>query len=270
MDRVDLTALFGTSRPLIGMVHLPPLPGAPRTGPPVAALAAWAVEQTSLMAEAGLDGVIVENYGDAPFFKQRVPAETVAAMAVVVASVVSSTSLPVGVNVLRNDARAALALCAATGARFFRVNVHVGAMLTDQGSIEGQAARTLRSRRALAPGCALLADVHVKHATPPAGWKLDQAARDTWDRGGADALIVSGTATGRRTELARLETVRNAAPDAPLLVGSGLNEENAAELLTVADGAIAGSALQHDGVAGRGVDPRRAKALVAAVRRARD
>jgi hypothetical protein len=270
MDRIDLNALFGTSRPLIGMVHLPPLPGAPLTGPPLPALAEWAIAQAELLSAAGLDAIILENYGDAPFFKRRVPAATIAALAIVLADVVRNAALPVGINVLRNDARAAVALCATAGARFFRVNVHVGAMLTDQGWIEGEAARTMRMRRQLAPGAALLADVHVKHAAPPAGWKLDQAARDTWERGAADALIVSGSATGRRTETARLETVRNAVPDAPLLIGSGLTAGNAAELLRIADGAIVGSALQHDGIAGRGVDARRAGALVAAARAARD
>lgn len=266
MERIRLQELFGSRRPLIGMVHLPPLPGAPGYHMPVTAIGEHAVREANLLCAAGFDAVLVENFGDAPFFGRRVPPQTLAALAVVTADVVRSVACPVGINVLRNDARAALAVCAAAGARFFRVNVHVGAMLTDQGWIEGDAARTVRVRQRLVPGAALLADVHVKHAAPPHGWTLEQAAQDTWRRGRADALVVSGTATGAATEVARVAAVRRAVPEAVILIGSGLDPENAAALLAVADGAIVGSAVQHDGRAGHGVDPERARALVAAAR----
>lgn len=270
MQPADLFAAFGTRRPLIGMIHLPPLPGAAGHDTPVAQIATQAVEQAQVLVDAGFHAVLAENYGDAPFFGRRVPAATVAALAVIAAELVARVDCPVGINVLRNDARAALAICAAAGTRFLRVNVHVGAMLTDQGWIEGEAAVTLRARERLAPDVLILADVHVKHAAPPHGWSLEQAAQDTWHRGRADALIVSGTGTGAATDPDRIGQVRAAVPAAPILVGSGLTAANAARLLAVADGAIVGSAVQHDGVAGRGVDPERARALVDAVRRVPD
>ena len=171
-----LQGLFPLSRPVVGMVHLLPLPGAPGWGGPLGKVVARAVEEARILSEEGMDGVMVENYGDIPFHPGAVPPETVAAMAVVVRAVMEAVEVPVGVNVLRNDAHGALAVAAATGARFIRVNVHTGAMWTDQGLIQGRAHETLRLRRTLAPGVAILADVLVKHSTlPPRRWRPEQA-----------------------------------------------------------------------------------------------
>lgn len=235
----------------------------------MAAVTDRASADASTLVSAGFDGLLVENFGDVPFHPETAPPETVAAMSVVVAEVLRSCSVPVGVNVLRNDAEGALAVCAATGADFFRVNVHTGAMITDQGWIRGRAHQTLRSRRRLAPACAILADVHVKHAVAPPGLTLEAAAHDTWERGLADVLVLSGVATGSPTPANALRTVREAVPDAPLWIGSGLDLDNCVELLGLADGAIVGSAVQRGGVAGAGVDPDRAKRLIDAAGTAR-
>jgi uncharacterized protein len=261
MHRPDLSGLIGARRPIIGMVHLRPLPGSPGHDGMATVLDA-ALRDADALATGGVDAVLIENYGDVPFHPDAVPPETVAAMARVVAAVRGGIDLPVGVNVLRNDARAALAVAAATGARFIRVNVHTGAMLTDQGWIAGRAHETLRQRASLRADIAILADVLVKHAVPPAGMDAAQAARDTWERGRADALIVSGAATGSAADPARLQEVRSAVPAAPLLIGSGVTAANAADLLTHADGAIIGSAFQRDGRAGGAVELRRVQALL--------
>ena len=258
--------VFRVARPLVGMVHLLPLPGAPRWGGNFEAVRRRALDDALALADGGMDAVLVENYLDAPFFPDRVPPETVAAMAVLCAEVVRAVDIPVGVNVLRNDAEAALAVAAASGARFVRVNVHTGAMLTDQGWISGRAHETLRLRARLCPGVAILADVMVKHAVPPAGLETADAARDAWHRGLADALIVSGAATGAPADPARIDAVRRAVPEAPVWLGSGLTPETAAELLPRVQGAIVGSALARGGVAGAGIDPARVRALVAAAR----
>ncbi len=218
------------------------------------------------LAQGGVDALLVENYGDAPFIAAGLPPETVAGLAVAAAAVADEVDLPLGINALRNDAASALAVAAVVGAGFIRVNVHSGAMVTDQGWIEGRAAGTLRSRERLAPGVAVLADVLVKHATPPPGLTLDRAARDTWERGLADALIISGQGTGEPTPLGDLRQVRDAVPDAAILVGSGVREDTIAELLTVADGAIVGTAMQRDGVPGAPVDLARVERLVRAAR----
>ena len=214
--------------------------------------------------EAGVDAILVENYGDAPFHKNVDPA-TVAGLSVAVSAVLAVTDRPVGVNVLRNDAGAALAVAAATGARFIRVNVHTGGLFTDQGWIEGRAAETVRLRERIAPHVAILADVLVKHATPPGGLTLEQAAVDAAERGRADAVIVSGPATGAATSLEEVRTVAGLV-DVPVLVGSGVTPETVALALDVASGVIVGSALMEDGRPGSPVDPNRARRLVAAAR----
>jgi membrane complex biogenesis BtpA family protein len=265
MQRLDPRDIFGTDRPLIGMVHLRPLPGAPGHRSMTDVIDA-ACRDAAALADGGFGALMVENFGDAPFYPDRVPAETIAALTAAVVEVRRLTSLSIGVNVLRNDALAALAIAHATGARFIRINVHTGAMLTDQGWISGRAHETLRARAALGARVAILADVLVKHATPPAGLTAADAARDTWERGGADALIVSGAATGAATPLERVREVKAAVPDAPVLIGSGLSPANAKDLLAVADGAIVGSAVQQDGRAGGAVDAARVRALLDAVR----
>jgi len=221
-----------------------------------------ALEDARALREGGCDALLVENLGDVPYFAGAVPPETVAAMALCVRAVIDHAGgLPVGVNVLRNDARAALGLCAASGASFLRVNVHVGAALTDQGTIEGRAAETLRERARLCPEALILADVHVKHATPLGSESLEAAAADAHGRGLADALVLTGGATGEAPAAEEIERVRRRLPRARILVGSGLSEANAAALLGHADGAIVGTWLKRDGRIEAQVDPKRVRRL---------
>lgn len=227
-----------------------------------------AATEAELLAGGGLDGLIVENFQDAPFFPGAVPSETVAAMTMAVEAVRKRVEVPVGVNVLRNDAQAALGIAAATGAAFIRVNVHTGSMYTDQGLLQGEAHLTLRKRAALGVGTAILADVLVKHATPPPGTALVDAARDAWHRGKADGLIITGSATGAPVNLEELAEVKGALPeDGRVWVGSGVTPETAREYLEAADGLMVGSALQAGGVAGGGVEEGRVKALMEALGR---
>jgi hypothetical protein len=172
--------------------------------------------------------------------------------------------VPVGVNVLRNDARAAIGIAAATGAEFVRVNVHVGAMVTDQGILSGKAHETLRYRASLRSDTAVFADVMVKHAHPLGPVDSETLAVDTFHRGGAAALVLSGTRTGLPVDLEEARKVREAVPEAPLLVGSGLTSESLGALAGLFDGAIVGSAAKRDGRAAEPVLLSRARALVAA------
>lgn len=261
-----LADIFSTQRPLIGMVHLPPLPGAPRWGGSMDAVLERAVADARALEEGGLDGVMVENYGDVPFYHEAAPAETVAALAVCVREVVRSTRLPVGVNLLRNDGPGAMGIACAAGARFIRVNVHTGVVAADQGLLQGRAHETVRLRQWLGIDVAIFADVWVKHATPFPGSEIEDAAEDTVRRGLADALIVSGKGTGKSTDLARVEMVKRAVPEAPVLIGSGITPENVSEALAIADGAIVGSSIARGGVAGNGIDPARAASLIEALR----
>jgi membrane complex biogenesis BtpA family protein len=249
---------------LIGVVHLRPLPGSPLWGGNLARVIQLAVGDAKAYEQGGAHAIFVENFGDVPFTKSRVPPETIAAMAAVGCAVREAVGLPLGFNVLRNDPLAAIALCVACGGTFVRVNVHTGAMLTDQGIIEGDAFQTLRYRRQISPATLIFADVHVKHAVPLGEWKIEDSARDTLERGLADALIVSGLGTGLAAEVADVERVRKACPTAKILLGSGVTVENVRDFLDCADGFIVGSSLKRLGKLGNPVDPRR----VAALRRA--
>jgi len=253
---------------LIGVVHLGALPGAPRWIPPengaapLEPLLAAAIEDARALASNGCDALIVENFGDVPFHPTHVPAETIAAMALALRAVLDAApAIPVGVNVLRNDARAALGLCAATGAAFLRVNVHAGAAVTDQGIVEGRAYETLRERTRLAPAVAILADAHVKHATQLSRETIGECVEDLVHRALCDGVIVSGAATGRPPDAERVRAARAAAGDVPVLIGSGLDERNARELLAHATGAIVGTSLKFDGRVGNPVDPARVRQM---------
>ncbi|MCI0650627.1 MAG: BtpA/SgcQ family protein [Planctomycetes bacterium] len=253
---------------LIGVIHLHPLPGSPRYRGDRREIQEAARRDAGGLSAGGMDGAIVENYGDAPFAPAAAGYSVVAEMSAICAALREGCPPPflLGVNVLRNDADAAVAIAAASGADFVRVNVHTGVMFTDQGIIEGRAHATLRLRRALECDVAILADVAVKHATPPPGFDLEQAARDAVERGGAAGLIVTGPATGRAVDLGELARVRAAAPDHLLFAGSGVTPANAAEILAIADGAIVGTALKVGGVTDSAIDVERVRAFVRAAR----
>lgn len=255
---------FRETHPLIGVVHVSALPGAPGYAGSMTSVVERAVRDARVLADAGFHGLIVENYGDAPFFATTVPPETVAALTRCVSAIVDAASIPVGVNVLRNDPFAALAIAAATGARFIRVNVHVGAAWTDQGLITGRAAETVRMRSRLAIDTAIFADVDVKHAAPVAPRPLPDVALDCALRGKADALVLTGPATGRATDTGELEAVRAVLPDLPLFAGSGVTEETVARVLHHATGVIVGTTLKEGGAIGNPVDVDRARRFVAA------
>lgn len=249
---------------LIGVVHLAPLPGSPRWRGNLERIVEQAVDEARAYERGGAHAVFIENFGDVPFAKTNVGAETIAAMAAAGRAVRAAIQLPMGFNVLRNDARAALALCAACDGSFIRVNVHTGAMLTDQGIIEGEACETLRYRERICPGVQIFADVHVKHAAPLGDWPIEIAARDTLERGLADALIVSGTGTGEAALVSDLEKVRRACPGARILLGSGVTAENVREY-SQADGFIVGTSLKRNGRVGNPVDQKRVAQLRKAI-----
>jgi len=208
---------------------------------------------------------MVENFGDRPFFASRVPLETVVSMTRVLTELRSISKLPIGVNVLRNDGHAALAIAHAIGALFIRVNVLVGAMLTDQGVIEGEASSLLRKRKELCSDVAIFADHLVKHAVPLAPMDSRQLAKDLRFRGLADAIVISGKETGAPADPSAISRLRESI-DAPILVGSGVNEANAREF-SEADGVIVGTAIKKNGDVDQPVDVARAERVIRAFKR---
>lgn len=243
--------------PVIGVIHLPPLPGAPRAPRTVQQILDQARQDALHYLRAGVDGLLVENHGDAPFDKDAVEPHVPAIMAVVARELGQELRCPTGINVLRNDVASGIAAAVASGAGFVRANVFAGVVATDQGIIEGQAGRWLRYRQRLGAAIEIWADVAVKHGTALHAPGPGLAARDLWSRAGADRLLVTGPATGAAPEPSHVRAIRDAGVGCPVMLASGLTADNAATLLPLADGAIVGSAFKADGVVTNPVDPLR-------------
>jgi hypothetical protein len=253
--------LTGRAPVLIGVVHLDPLPGSPRARGSLSDAVEGAVASARAWEEGGADALLIENFGDAPFFPDRVPPETVASMTAALLAVRSAAHLPLGVYVLRNDAEAALAVAAASGASFLRANVLAHAFVADQGILEGRAHLLLRKRRELGVSVSIFADLLVKHAEPLAPLDPVLAARDLVEREGADALVVTGKATGLPPDRGRIEAVAGALPAVPLFSGSGTDPEVARALRPFVCGFLAATWCEKDGL----VVAARVRALAEAV-----
>lgn len=261
---------------LIGVIHLPALAGSPGASglDPASALSRaglWAVQEAQALTRAGFEALILENFGDSPFQKERVGPETLASLAVIAGAVREATKLPLGVNVLRNDGRAALAIAAVTGCEFIRVNVLSGVVATDQGMIEGCAAELLRERDRLGANVRILADVHVKHARTLSSDDIGLAVEETALRSRADGVILTGPTTGRPVDLLELERAVQVARShrIPLFIGSGVQPDGIEGLLLArVQGLIVGSTLRRNGQAGAALDPKRVRHLVEAYRSA--
>lgn len=264
---MDLNQIFQTSKPVIGVVHLLPLPTSARWGGNLKTVIERAEQEAAALAAGGVDGIIVENFFDAPFTKGQVDPAVVSSMTLVIERLMNLVMLPVGINVLRNDAHSALAIACCVGAPFIRVNVLTGVMATDQGIIEGKAHELLRYRRELGNNTAILADVLVKHAQPLGTTDLKMAVQETVKRGLADGIIISGTATGIPPSLGDLTLAAAVAEDTPIFIGSGATWENVPELMKVADGVIVASSLKRHGKIVEPIDPLRVSQFVDAVPR---
>jgi hypothetical protein len=253
--------LFRRKKPLLAVLHLKPLPGAPLYSGTMDEVYRTALEELEVYRRSGADGVIVENFNDMPFFPGRVPAATVAAMAAVTRDIVQAADVPVGVNVLRNDAHAAVAVAVASGAEFVRVNVLLGVSVADQGLVQGVAHDVLRLRSTLRSSALILADVDVKHAVPLGGRSLREDTRDITERGLADAIIVSGARTGGAADIHDVEEVK-ANTHLPVLLGSGVNGNNLTGYFSCADGFIVGSCFKVGGQAVNRVEEERVQRFV--------
>jgi membrane complex biogenesis BtpA family protein len=238
---------FGASSPLIGVVHLPPLPGYPGS-PGMAALIEHALADLEAFERGGLHGVLVENEHDRP---HRVEAarETIAAIAVITHELVrASRRIAVGVEILLNDPEASLAAAVAAGAAFIRTDYFSDAMMRPEyGPMRIAPDELLAYRASLGASSVLvLADIQVKYAQLLEACSLRESAVRAREAG-ADGIVVSGTRTGEPPSVDELADARAGADGIPVLVGSGLDPQNAGELLRVADGAIVGTSLLRDG-----------------------
>ncbi len=264
---MNIASIFSERFPIIGMVHLKPLPGSPAYAGDLEKVIKSAIDDAIKLERGGVNGILVENLGDAPYFKDPSSPEMVASFTKALVEIKRAIGLPLGVNVLRNGARAALAMAYVTGSKFIRVNVLIDAYLTDQGIIEGNSAELLRYKRSLGSnGIAIFADIRVKHAVPLAARSVSDSASDALERGGADVLIVTGKRTGLPPSA---EEIRELKASGPTLIGSGLDEKNLDALLPLADGAIVGTHFKEGGRIGAAVSQEKVKRFMQMVEKLR-
>ena len=267
-----LEELFQVEKPIIGVIHLQALPGAPRyAGGPVRDIYAAAVADAKILAAGGIDGIIIENASDMPFRRpENIGPETVAALTAACLEVRAAVDTPIGITCVANGVIPALAVAKAAGARWVRANQWVNAYVANEGFLNGPAPEAMRYRSAIgATDVRIFADVHVKfgaHAITSDRSISEQATDAEWFD--ADVLIASGTRTGSPTEPGEVEAVKSGTT-LPVIVGSGLDPDQVPGLFAVADGAIVGQWLKRDGVWWNPVDPARVEQLIATVSRLR-
>lgn len=245
----------------LGVVHLLPLPGTPWSSDSMDVIIERALCDADVILSSGFSGLVLENFGDAPFVQAHVEPHIVAAMTRIALAIRNrfGASFSMGINVLRNDARSALAIASMVQADFIRVNVHIGAAWTDQGLIQGSAYESLMYRRQLQTKIHIAADVLVKHAHPAGSQDLSVLAKDTTRRGGADTLILTGARTGSVTAIEDVQLLRKLLPGTPIWIGSGVTPHNIDQYRSIANGAIIGSYLHEDGRLDRPLSAQRAK-----------
>ncbi len=266
---MEMQQIFGVDKPVIGMVHLPPLALAPQwQGATLDEILEGALADAKALEQGGADALIVENQNDLPFEPGDVSPVTTAWMAVITREVIHQVNIPVGLNVLFNDWKAEMAAASASGAQFIRVEVLVDPSWSDMGFLDASAPGLLRLRAALRSKVAVLADIQGKYTVPCSPRDLADSAHDAQHRGLADALVVTGVGTGHSASVDDVRAIKKRV-SIPVLVGSGVTPQNVQEMFTAADGAIIGSWLKKDGKLANPVDVNRVQQFMRVVKEVR-
>jgi membrane complex biogenesis BtpA family protein len=247
---------------IYGVIHLKGLPGSTSNIFSIDKIVKLAQNDIDTLTAGGIDGLIIENFGDAPFVKDNLSKRSLVSFATVVSNLDIDKKLDVGINVLRNDGISALSIAEATDADFVRINVLNNIMYTDQGIIEGKSYDISQFRNTLSKEIKVFADVFVKHATPPYGAKIENHTKELLERAGADVVIVSGDGTGEETNIEDLQRIRDIVPLGKLAIGSGLNEDNIKKYVGISDIGIIGTDFKLDGILNNPVDLNRVKNLI--------
>ncbi len=248
---------------IYGVVHLKSLPGSPGNYLHLDEIIELAQEDVNNLIFGGVDGIIIENFGDTPFVKDDISKRTLASFTTVVENIEYDRDIKVGINVLRNDGISALSIAEATKADFVRINVLNNVMMyTDQGMIEGKAHEIAQFKNSLNKEIEIYADVFVKHAVPPEGSKIENHTEELIHRAGADVVIVTGDGTGHQINIEDLNKVRDIVPQGKLAIGSGVNEENIEQYVDLADILIVGTNFKVDQDVSKRVDQRSVEQLI--------
>lgn len=257
--------LFGGKKPVIGMIHLPALPGAPNYGGSIEAIEKAAFDDLDALTAGGADAAIIENFGDVPY-DPEISIITFAAMCAVAAKVKERASIPVGINVQYNCTEHEWALAYAIGADFIRAEAFVENRVGSHGIVLASAPKLMRLKALYPSKTMIFADINTKHTVALSEQPIELSVHEAVGCG-ADALIVTGLVTGVNPTEEDLKLVKSAAQGLPVLLGSGINAGNAASFFTVADGAIVGSSLKRGGVVENRVDRERVSLFSAACKR---
>jgi uncharacterized protein len=249
---------------LVGMIHLPPLPGsATHDGQPFDAIVRAAIADACALAEAGFDAAILQNTHDLPA-TPTAPIETVAFLAAIGRELRRAVQMPLGINVLKNDAEGGLAVAAATDALFVRLKVYVGSAVGAEGLLTPSAPAALRMRQRLRTDTELWVDLFDRTSAPLVPQPLSQLVEWVAKFGDVSAVIVTGSSMAESAAMIR--EVRDVAPELPAIIGGGVTHNNVAEALSQADAVIVGSALEERPFTGP-VSAEKAAAFVRAARR---
>ena len=260
--------LFGDTKPVIGMIHVGALPGTPRYHASLSRIVAQAVREARIYRECGVDGIAIENMHDLPYLRGGVGPEIVSSMTVVAHAVRAEFKGPIGIQVLAAANREALAVAHATNLEFVRVEGFTFAHVADEGIIQSCAADLLRYRKQIgAEKVQVWADIKKKHASHAI--TADVSLEDTAHAAefmGADALIITGTATGRPPRIADVKAASHAAK-LPIILGSGIDARNVKSFMPAADGFIIGSFFKKDGYWENDVDASRVDSFLSQARK---
>ncbi len=266
----EFQSLFGVDKPIIGMLHLKPLPGSPvYDGLGLDKVIESALRDASALVEGGIDGLELENFNDPSYFPNIAPPETVASMAIVAGEVKKKipVNIPLGICVLA-DPIASISIAHVVGAKFIRSTFFTEAAVDVSGLVLRRPHQILRFRKFLDPSIKIFADVHIKHSAPLAQRPIEESAYDA-AYFLADAILISGKYTGFPTPVQDVKVVKEMLPNVPVLVGSGLNVDNVGELFEFADGAVVGTSIKIDGKSENSVDLRRVQQLMGVVQKIR-
>ena len=261
-----LNNLFSNPKPVIGVIHVAALPGAPANTLPVSKIIAQAVREAAIYRDCGVDGVIIENMHDTPYLRGSVGPEIVAAMAVVGHAVKTESRAPTGIQILAGANLEAMAVAHAADLDFIRAEAYAFAHVADEGVIQSSAAALLRYRKMIgADRVQVWADVKKKHSSHAITADVGLGATaEAVEFMRADAVIVTGAVTGDAPKIADVKEAK-AHCRAPVLLGSGVDADNIADFYQAADGFIIGSYFKVDGHWANPVDAERVRRLTTQV-----
>lgn len=261
-----LTDVFAVEKPIIAMLHLGALPGDPAydTAAGMRKIVDEARRDLDALQEGGVDAVMISNEFSLPYLTQTEPI-TAISMARVIGELYDDISVPFGVNVLW-DGTASIDLASATGAQFVR-EIFTGVYASDFGLWNTNVGATARHRRRMdASDVRLLFNIVPEATSYLADRELASITRSTVFNAKPDALLVSGLTAGAPADNSALSIVKENAGEVPVFVNTGMNAETASTQLSIADGAVVGTAFKKDGKFENRADVKRVELVMGAVR----